>query len=225
MAGFPRIIEVKHRSHGVHAQTVDVIFVEPEERVADKKIAHFVAAKIENERAPILLLALARVHVLVKIGAVEFGERVGVLWKMRGHPIHDHADAGLMTFVDEMAEVVRRTEPAGGRVIICDLITPRTFERMLGDRQQLDVGVTHLQHVRQQCLGKFEITELAISLFSFATPRAEVHFVNADRTLRPVLLPARFHPRAIVPSVTFQIVNHRRRRFAVLIEKARTDRS
>ena len=46
-----------------------------------------------------------------------------------------------------------------------------------------------------------------------------MHFVNADRTLRPVLLAARFHPPAIVPAITFQIVHQRRGGFAVLIEK------
>src|SRR5207244_6608093 len=116
---------------------------------------------------------------------------------------------GLMTFVDEMAEVVRRTEPTGGRIIICDLITPRTFEGMLGNRQQLDVRVTHFERVRQQLLGKFEITELAISFFSFATPRAEVHFVDTNWTLRPILFPACLHPLAIVPCVTLQIINQR----------------
>src|SRR6267378_2666555 len=78
----PRIVEVKHRSDSVHPQAVDVIFVEPEKRVADEKIPHLVSAKIENERAPILLFALARVQVLVEIGAIELGQRVGVLWKM-----------------------------------------------------------------------------------------------------------------------------------------------
>ena len=66
-----------------------------------------------------------------------------------------------MAFVDEMAELIGRSEPAGRRVIIRDLITPRAFERMLGDRQQLDVRVTHLQHVRQQRVREFEITERA----------------------------------------------------------------
>src|ERR1700751_3408223 len=106
LAGFARVIEVKHRSHGVHTQTVDVIFVEPEERIADEKIAHFIAAKVKNQRAPILVLPLAWVEVFVKVGAVELGERMRVLWKMCRHPIHDYADTGLMTFIDEMAEVV-----------------------------------------------------------------------------------------------------------------------
>jgi len=94
------------------------------------------------------MLALARVEVLVEIGAVEFRERVRVFRKMRGHPIHDHADAGLMTFVDKMVEFIRRAEPAGGREVVCDLITPGTFERILSDRQQFDVRVTHFEHVR-----------------------------------------------------------------------------
>src|SRR5260370_32984431 len=134
LASLSRIIEIKHRSYGVDAQTVDVIFVEPKKRVTDKKIADFVAAKIENERAPILLLALSRVHVFVEICAIEFGQRVSVLWKMRRHPIHDDADTGLVTFVGEMAEFIGRAEAAGRRVIICDLITPGTFEGMLGNR-------------------------------------------------------------------------------------------
>ena len=56
----------------------------------------------------------------------------------------------LMAAIDEMPKLIRVTEAAGRRVIICDLITPRTFEGMLRDRQQFDVRVTHFQNVRQQ---------------------------------------------------------------------------
>src|SRR5262249_26548212 len=98
--------------------------VEPKERVSDEKIAHLAAAIIENECAPILVFALTRVHVLIQISAIELGQCVRVLWKMRRHPIHNHTDAGLMTFVDEMTEIIRRPKPARGREVICDLITP-----------------------------------------------------------------------------------------------------
>src|SRR5213595_482719 len=70
---------------------------------------------------------------------------------------------------DEMTEFIGRAEAAGGSVIIGDLITPGAFERMLGDGQQLDVSVTHLQHVWHQSLGQFEITELA-SFIRVTTP-------------------------------------------------------
>src|SRR5205823_5032303 len=116
---------------------------EPEERVTDEKIADLVPAEIKNERAPVLMFALARIGVLVEIGAVEFGKRMNVLRKMRGHPIHDHAEPGLMTAVDKMPKLVRISEATGRSVIIGDLISPRAFEGMLRDRQQLQVGVAH----------------------------------------------------------------------------------
>ena len=126
-----------------------MIFIEPEKRIRDQEIAHFITAKVKNERAPILVLALARVRVFVKIGAVEFREPVRVLRKMRRHPIHDDADAGLMALVDKMTELIRTAVPARRRVVIRHLITPRTFERMLRHGHELDVGVTHLENVRQ----------------------------------------------------------------------------
>src|SRR4029453_16967022 len=105
LPGLSRIIEVKHRSHGVYAETIDVIFIQPEKCVADEEIADFAAAIIENERSPILVLPLARVHVLVEIGAIEFGKRVRVFREMRRHPIHNDANARPVTCVDEMAEL------------------------------------------------------------------------------------------------------------------------
>src|SRR4029077_10620373 len=117
-----------------HPQTVDVILVEPEERVRDEKIADFIASEVENERAPIRLLALARVHVLVKISAIEFSQTVSIFRKMRRHPVHDHADPSLMTAVDKLPELVRFSEAAGRRVVIGHLITPGTLEGMFRHR-------------------------------------------------------------------------------------------
>ena len=116
------------------------------------------------------MLALARIRVFVKIRPVEFGEGVDVFREMRRHPIHDDADAGLVTFIDEMAELVRGSEPAGGRVIIRDLITPGAFEGMLRDRKQFDVGVTHFEHVRDERVRQLEIAQRAVLLFRFAAP-------------------------------------------------------
>src|SRR5438128_10797763 len=118
--------------------------------VRDEKIAEFIASEIKNERAPIGVLALTRIHVFVKIGAIEFSQTMRVFREMRRHPIHDHANAGLMTAVDKMAELVWFSEATGGRVIIGHLITPGTFEWMLRHGHQFGVAVTHRDDLRQK---------------------------------------------------------------------------
>ena len=74
-----RVIEVEHRRHRVDAQAVDVKLLEPEERVAEEERAHLVAAVVEDQRAPVLVLALARIGVLVERRAVELREAVAIL--------------------------------------------------------------------------------------------------------------------------------------------------
>ena len=103
LPGLARVIEIQHRRDRVHAQAVDVILLEPEQRVGQQEIADLVAAVVEDQRAPVLMLALPRIFVLVQRGAVEPREAVRVLRKMSRHPVEDHAEAGLMAGVDEAA--------------------------------------------------------------------------------------------------------------------------
>ena len=88
-----------------------MIPVTPEQRVGREKIAHLVPSIIENQGAPILVRALARVLVLVKRRAIEMRQRPIVPWKMRRHPIHDDADARLVQGVDQELEIIRCAEP------------------------------------------------------------------------------------------------------------------
>jgi len=57
LAGLARVIEIQDRGHGVHPQAVDVILLQPKQGVGDEEIAHFVAAEVEDQGAPVLLLA------------------------------------------------------------------------------------------------------------------------------------------------------------------------
>jgi hypothetical protein len=79
-----RVVQVQHRRDGVDAQAVDVELPQPEERVAQQEVADLVAAVVEDERAPVLVLALPRVFVLVGGRAVEAREPVRSFGKWPG---------------------------------------------------------------------------------------------------------------------------------------------
>src|SRR6185369_15252939 len=96
-----RVIEIQHRRDRIDAQAVDVVLLEPEQRVRQQKVTDLVAAVVEDQRAPVLVLALPRILVLVERGAVKLRQTVRVLRKVPGHPVENYGKVRLMTRVDE----------------------------------------------------------------------------------------------------------------------------
>ena len=155
-------------------------------------------------RAPIALLALARIGVLIERRAVEKSQAVRVFRKMRRHPIDNHADSRLMAAVHEKSEIVGRAEARRGREVADHLIAPRAGERMLHDGQQLDVRVAHQLHVLHQLHRHLAIAQPL-------HPRARMHFVDRTGDFSQSFL-----PRASIHSASFhwylsRLPHHRRR--------------
>ena len=173
------IVEVKHRRHRVHAQTIDVIAVAPEEGVGGQEIVNLVPAVVENEGPPILVRALARVFMLVERRAVETCQRPLVAREMRRDPIHQQTDAGLVHRIDEILKIVRSAEATGGRIKSGHLVAPRRIKRVFRDRKEFHVGEAHLLHVVNQRAGNLAVTERFGQ--RFLPPGTEMHFVNAHR--------------------------------------------
>ncbi len=176
-----------------------MIDVQPEARVGDEERRHLGTPEIVDVRAPVLMESLARIGVFVEMRAVEIREPVRITREMRRHPVEQHADARGMRRVDEGDEIFRRAEAARRREHGDGLIAPRPVERKLGDRQKLDMGEAHVAHIRHEAVGELAIGEITVVLFRHARPRAEVTFVDRDRTTAGITLPARLDPVRVVP--------------------------
>jgi len=50
-----------------------------------------------------------------------------------------------VTVVDEVLKVLGRTIPARWSVVAQNLVSPRLVERVLGDGEQLEMGVSHIE--------------------------------------------------------------------------------
>src|SRR6267143_4148203 len=155
---FARVVEVEHGGDSVYAKAVDVVFVEPEERVGDEIVLDFVAAVIVDERAPVGVRALPGVGVFVEMGAVELGEAVSIAGGVRGCPVENDAEAGLVTAVDKFHEFSRCAEAAGGGKVAERLVAPGAVVGMLHDGEQFDVRVAEILDV-----GDKLVAELAVA--------------------------------------------------------------
>ena len=184
LALLARVVEVEHRGDAVDPQPVGVELLEPVERVGVEEVAHLVAAEVEDVRAPLLVPAALRVGVLVERGAVEARQRPLVGGEVAGHPVEDHADAGLVQPVDEQPEAVGVAEPRVRGEVRRHVVAPRAAERVLHHRHQLDVGEAEVGDVAGQLVG-----ELASQVLPRRHER-EVQLVDRHRLVRRAASPA-----------------------------------
>ena len=108
LAGLARIIKVQHRCHGVDAQAVEVKFRKPPVRRRKQEAADLVPAKVKDVGTPVSVQPEARILVFIECRAVVTGERPVILREVCRHPVEQHTQPGLMTGVDEGAQLVRR---------------------------------------------------------------------------------------------------------------------
>ena len=88
--------------------------------LASRIVADFVAAVIEDHRAPVRMLALPRILVFIQGRAVKATQTVPVTGKMGRDPIDDDPDTVAMAVIDEIHEIFGRAVAAGGRVVADD---------------------------------------------------------------------------------------------------------
>ena len=84
VARLAAVVEVKHGGDRIHSQPIDVVTVEPEERVGEQIIRDFPSPEIVDQRVPIPVKAQARVLVLVEGRPVKTGQSVCIGGKVRG---------------------------------------------------------------------------------------------------------------------------------------------
>src|SRR5204863_8414153 len=78
------------------------------------------------------------------------------------------------------------------------LITPGVVERMLRDRQQLDVREAEIARVRAELARELRVRQELTA--RAAPPGTQVHLVNRDWRAQPVVRAAPLEPLAVVPA-------------------------
>jgi hypothetical protein len=147
--------------------------------------------------------------VLVKVRAVEGGERPVVAREVGRHPVEDHADASLVEAVDEVAEVIGGAEARRGRVVARHLVAPRAGERVLHHRQQLDVREAEVGDVVGELVAELLVRERAVPVGRVAAPRAEMDLVDRDGRAQRIGRRAPVQPLLVAPDV-LRIPDHGR---------------
>ena len=182
---FAAVVAVDHRRHRIHAQGINAETFDPVQRVPDQVVRYFTATVVIDQRIPVLVIAFARVAVLVQLCAVELCQRKIIRRAVARHPVEDHVQPGGVRGIDEIAEVIARAEAARGRIQPGWLIAPAAVKWVFVDRQQLQMGKAHPFGVRHQLVRQLAIAQPEV-VIGVATPRAEMHFIDGDWRIKAV---------------------------------------
>ena len=180
------VVAIEHAGHGVNTQAVKAKALQPVQRVADQKIAHFIAAEVVDQGVPVGVETLAAVSVFVEVGAVEMGQPKVIGGKVRGHPIEQHTHACCVGALDEPHKTSRVAVACCGRVKPQGLIAPRAIKRVLADGHQFQVGEAHVLCIGHQFIGQLVPVQPAIAFVGFAPPRRQMNLVNAHRRIQGI---------------------------------------
>ena len=199
------IIQIQHGCHRVHAQTVDMVLLQPIQCAGDQEALHLAAAEVEHHGAPLLMFAALRIRVLVAGFAIKVVQAELILREVSRHPVHDHTDAGGMELIHKSHQVLGGAVAAGGCKIAGDLIAPAAVKRIFHDRQQFHMGIAHLCDIRDQLVCQLGIIVGLTALLHL--PAAGVHLVNIHRAVDHISLFLCCLPCIIVPRKTTDIVD------------------
>lgn len=172
----------------VVSDAVEVVDGDPEIQGRAQKAQDVRLCEVEQDGAP---WAVPQVWVirLVQAGAVKAGQRVIVRDKVGRNKVQNHPDAGLMASVDQRHQLVRGTVAAGGGKVAGYLISPGGVQWVLGEGQQLDVGVAHLPDVGDELVGQLVILEEALAAIPILhSPGTGVQLVDVERAIK-IFLP------------------------------------
>src|SRR5690606_35912232 len=107
-------------------------------------------AEVVDQGVPVRVKALARIGMLVERRAVKVAQPVRIGREVSGHPVQYDAQAGAMAAVDKVGEIGGSAITGCGRELSQGLITPRSAERMLHNRHELQMRKPHLAGVIDQ---------------------------------------------------------------------------
>src|SRR5207247_4761799 len=130
-----------------------------EQSAADEEAPDLVPAVVEDVTFPVGMKAFLGIGVLVEVRAVEVGQAMLVDGEVSRHPVEEDSYVVLVQVIDQVNQVLRPPVAAGRREEAGRLVAPRAVERMLGDRQEFDVGEAHLTNVFGELGSKLAVAE------------------------------------------------------------------
>jgi hypothetical protein len=146
---------IKHAGHTIETETIELILIHPETKIAQKESQHFVVTIVEQPAIPKLVAAPYTLMEVKVVAAVELVQAVKhVLRCMTMNNVQQNCDAQSMRSVDELFQVVRETVTAACSKEAVDLVPEACVVCVLHDRHELNNIVAQMLDSGEDVMGE-----------------------------------------------------------------------
>ena len=172
------MVEVEHRSHAIEAEAVEVEILHPIAHIREQELQRLLLAVVEQFGVPKVVVAALACMKILEISAVkEVDALADVFHRVGMNEVHDDQQAHAVRCVNQLHQILGRTETRTRREEIGDMVAKRAVIRMLGDGHELDGVVAVRLDARQDVLGEFLVGTYPFGLLR----HAHVRLVNQQR--------------------------------------------
>ena len=191
---------------------------EPEQGIGYQEVLYFIFAVIEDFGSPFGMLSQTGIGMFKNALTVKFSQAMGISCKMRRYPVQNHADSGLVQFIDQVHKILRCSVTGSRCIVAGHLISPGTVKRMLCNTHQFYMGILHLLQIFYDPVRKLPVIVESFggTVVRMLHKRTDMAFIDCHRLFIHVLFVPGFHPLGISPVKACNIGDDRCRTRPVL---------
>ena len=136
-----------------------MIIIHPEYSTRNKETYNLIFAIVEYKGSPILVFSLSWVSIFIARSAIKFCKTIRVSWEMSRNPVHNNIKSCLMAFIYKRHKIERCAISCSRSKISCNLISPRSIERIFCQRHKFNMCIAHILNIRNKLVRKLCIRE------------------------------------------------------------------
>ena len=118
------IVKIQHGCHSIHAESVYMELLDPEQSICREEVCHLIAAIVKYICAPVRMLSSSWIRMLIERHPIKTSKSVRIPRKVCWHPVEDNTDSLAVHIINEIHKIYCITISAGRCIIIGNLVAP-----------------------------------------------------------------------------------------------------
>ena len=152
--------------------------INPEHSIGNKEIRYLILAVIKYLSSPIRVFALSWICIFIYTASVKVRKPMCIFWKMCWYPVKYYTNILAVHIIHKIHKILRTSVSCCWCIISCNLITPWTIKRILGNSHKLYMCISHIWYILGKVWCYITVIHITVLCTIFLLlPRTKMTFI------------------------------------------------